>query len=209
MATIIKTTFQFKRGSAAKWQELNLILKAGEPGLEMDTGRLKIGNGVQAWNELSYLNDNSVFNAATRYDFPSAGQPYVIYKAENEKTLYQWNSNSGIYEALAGGGQGSIIIDTELSDTSNNAIANRVVKAALDALDERINQLDGYVYVVNAQTHTDFPSIGKEDVIYKASSEKKIYQWNAEQLKYEEISTSEIELISLINGGSADGNNNT
>lgn len=54
MATTVKTTFQFKRGKASKWQELNPILNAGEPGFEIDTGKLKIGNGVTPWNELVY-----------------------------------------------------------------------------------------------------------------------------------------------------------
>lgn len=55
MATVIKTTFQFKRATAARWQELNLVLAAGEPGYELDTGRLKIGNGETPWNELNYI----------------------------------------------------------------------------------------------------------------------------------------------------------
>lgn len=54
-ATIVKTTFQLKRGSAARWEELNLILAAGEPGFEVDTNRLKIGNGETPWNELPYI----------------------------------------------------------------------------------------------------------------------------------------------------------
>ena len=42
----------------------------------------------------------SVFNAETRYDFPSVGSPNVIYKAESERRIYQWNSNELKYEAL-------------------------------------------------------------------------------------------------------------
>ena len=57
MADVIKTTFQVKRGTAARWEELNLILNPGEPGFEMDTFKLKIGNGSTPWKELPYLND--------------------------------------------------------------------------------------------------------------------------------------------------------
>ena len=60
--------------------------------------------------------------------------------------------------------------------------------------------------VVNANTHFDFPSVGKVDVIYKAESEKKIYQWNATGLKYEVISETaggSILDIEIINGGGA------
>ena len=55
MATVIKTTFQFKRATAERWRELNLILAPGEPGYEKDTGRLKIGNGETPWIELAYI----------------------------------------------------------------------------------------------------------------------------------------------------------
>ena len=48
-------TFQFRRGSAAEWTLSNRVLLAAEPGVETDTGKLKIGNGVTGWNALPYL----------------------------------------------------------------------------------------------------------------------------------------------------------
>lgn len=60
MADVIKTTFKVKRGTAARWEELNPILNPGEPGFEMDTFKLKIGNGSTPWKELPYVNDASV-----------------------------------------------------------------------------------------------------------------------------------------------------
>lgn len=65
--------------------------------------------------------------------------------------------------------------------------------------------------VFNAETHYDFPSVGDENIIYKAQSEKLIYQWNPAELKYEKLSSTadvevEITNIELINGGNAYGN---
>ena len=51
---IIKTTFQLKRGTAARWKELNPVLRQGEPGFEFDTGKLKIGDGLTTYNDLRY-----------------------------------------------------------------------------------------------------------------------------------------------------------
>jgi len=45
---------QLRRGTAAQWQGLNPVLSAGEPGVEIDTGKFKIGNGLTTWNELDY-----------------------------------------------------------------------------------------------------------------------------------------------------------
>ena len=158
MATIIKTTFQLKRGTSSKWKELNLILADGEPGFERDTNRLKIGDGKTPWNELPYLSDGNIINADTHYDFPSIGYSNIIYKAEQEKLLYQWNSKLLAYEALGvTAGAGGITIDTELSDSSLNPIANSTVKAAVDELSTRINRFENIkiIHGGNATNDTD------------------------------------------------------
>ena len=45
---------QFRRGTAEEWSEVNPLLAEGEMGLETDTGKFKIGNGVAHWNTLVY-----------------------------------------------------------------------------------------------------------------------------------------------------------
>lgn len=47
-------TFKLRRGSAAEWTADNPTLAAGEPGLETDTGKFKIGDGGAAWSVLPY-----------------------------------------------------------------------------------------------------------------------------------------------------------
>lgn len=101
MATTSYTTiFQFKKGTAARWKEVNPVLAAGEPGFVVDENRMKIGDGSTAWNDLPYMGESSVINAATYYDFPSIGRENVIYKAESEKKLYQWNDQTKKYDEL-------------------------------------------------------------------------------------------------------------
>lgn len=68
MADVIKTTFQVKRGTAARWEELNLILNPGEPGFEIDTFKLKIGDGSTPWKELPYINDVDISKYITIED---------------------------------------------------------------------------------------------------------------------------------------------
>ena len=46
--------FQFRRGTASEWSSANTILADGELGLESDTRKFKIGNGVLGWNALPY-----------------------------------------------------------------------------------------------------------------------------------------------------------
>ena len=60
MAQVIKTTFKFRRNTAEYWKNTNPILADGEPCFELDTGKLKIGNGTTAYNDLKYINGDSV-----------------------------------------------------------------------------------------------------------------------------------------------------
>ena len=44
-----------RRDTAANWIKYNPILASGEIGLETDTDKIKVGNGKDAWNDLSYV----------------------------------------------------------------------------------------------------------------------------------------------------------
>ena len=59
MAEVIQHIYQFKRGTAQRWIEVNPILKQGEPGFEYDTGKLKIGDGFTPWLALPYSNSEN------------------------------------------------------------------------------------------------------------------------------------------------------
>lgn len=45
---------KLKRGRAARWAGINPVLEDGEPGVETDTKKLKIGDGVTPWLDLPY-----------------------------------------------------------------------------------------------------------------------------------------------------------
>lgn len=48
------TLIQLRRGTAAAWTTANPILHVGEPGVELDTGYEKIGDGETPWVDLGY-----------------------------------------------------------------------------------------------------------------------------------------------------------
>lgn len=105
MADIIK----LKRGKSTTWKTKNLLLLDGEPGFEIDTLRLKIGDGKTKWNDLPYQDQNNenVVNARVFAELPSIGQENVIYKVSSTAKLYQWNTTTNGYESLMSGGGGS------------------------------------------------------------------------------------------------------
>lgn len=59
----MRERIRLRRDSALNWSTNNPILASGEPGVEIDSNRLKIGNGVTRWNNLQYLvADSSLSN---------------------------------------------------------------------------------------------------------------------------------------------------
>ncbi len=48
---------QLRRDLAAVWTLANPTLGQGEPGVEIDTNRIKVGDGIRAWNSLPYVVD--------------------------------------------------------------------------------------------------------------------------------------------------------
>ena len=44
----------FRRGTSAEWTSANPTLGSGEPGIETNTGKIKVGDGTTLWNALPY-----------------------------------------------------------------------------------------------------------------------------------------------------------
>ena len=104
MATTLNTTFKLKRGTAARWAEVNPILEQGEPGFVYDQNRLKVGDGVTPWNDLPYIDGKrEIADYNNLSDFPAVGETGIIYKASDELSLYQFNATTKEYEKLSSG----------------------------------------------------------------------------------------------------------
>jgi hypothetical protein len=53
---------QLRRDSSTNWSNENPILAQGELGLELDTLKIKVGNGVDEWDDLDYLVASAVLD---------------------------------------------------------------------------------------------------------------------------------------------------
>ena len=54
----VYTEIHIRRDSTLNWYASNPRLSLGEPGVDMDLHRFKIGNGIDRWNELPYMDDD-------------------------------------------------------------------------------------------------------------------------------------------------------
>lgn len=131
MASVINTTFKLKRGTAARWAELNPVLAQGEPGFVYDENRLKVGDGITPWNDLSYIDGKrEVCNFDYITDFPEVGQEDIVYKAEKEQCLYQFNTDSLKYEKISGASTG----DNKTIEISAEGIVSIIGASKADSL---------------------------------------------------------------------------
>ena len=120
MADVIKTTFQVKRGTAARWEELNPILNPGEPGFEMDTFKLKIGDGSTPWKELPYVNDVDISKYITIEDIINGD---VILPVATKTTRGAVLSSTDVNEISVDPADGSMEVNSlavdKLQDTAD------------------------------------------------------------------------------------------
>ena len=59
--------------------------------------------------------------------------------------------------------------------------------------------------LVTANTKNEFPAVGNADILYRARSEKQLYQWNSETMEYEVLVGSGLSTdeVLILYGGSA------
>lgn len=72
---------RLRRRTASGWMGTDPVLGPGEPGLEKDTGKLKIGNGVTKWSDLPYFvpHDEFAEGGATLGEHIASELPHPVY----------------------------------------------------------------------------------------------------------------------------------
>ena len=116
--------FQLRRDTAANWAAENTILDIGEPGVETDTRKLKIGDGSTGWNALSYTIIQE-FSELTNKPTTIAGYGITDAASSADAALAQTALQSGdLFDV-----QGSVFGDdsTILVDAVNNKLIGELI----------------------------------------------------------------------------------
>jgi hypothetical protein len=64
---------QLRRGTASQWTTANTLLAQGEIGLELDTNKIKLGDGTTSWNSLGYYGAGGVTSVTGTSPVVSSG----------------------------------------------------------------------------------------------------------------------------------------
>ena len=109
MGKIINAIFKLRRGMSADWERVNPVLESGEPAFELDTLKMKIGNGLTPWNDLPYIagegsgiGDTIIMEGGiqTVAELPQEGDPALLYRVEGTQKLYAWNTKENKFDEL-------------------------------------------------------------------------------------------------------------
>lgn len=115
---------QLRRDSKANWELTNPILAEGELGIETDTRKQKVGNGISHWNNLPYMSGSEID------DEPTVGSENVVKSGGVEKSIIpykvgisneaavvieDWNENR--YYNLSGVNIGDVVNEPSVSST--------------------------------------------------------------------------------------------
>lgn len=113
------TLVRLRRGTSLEWSSVNPLLASGEPGYEVDTNKLKIGNGISNWNSLGYIGAGG----------GGGGSPTVVYSPTTSIIITE---NSGEVIVLANATSGSLTVNLP------TAIAN-TAKITVKKTDSSVN----------------------------------------------------------------------
>jgi hypothetical protein len=131
MADVVDYRFRLRRGLAATWTALDDVLLAGEFGLETDTNKLKIGDGVTGWNSLSYWAPGVLSIVA--------GANVEVDDTDPANPIVSATSGGG-----GGGGSGSVIVHPDAPTPGSGQ--------TVTLIDDLMSGLDGSWTTVNANS---------------------------------------------------------
>lgn len=156
MATQIK----LRRGTAAQWTLSNPTISQGEAGFEVDTNKLKIGDGTTAWVDLPYIYSPPAPVDLDAYLTQASASVIYLTITDAENTYQLKDADLTAIAALSGSsgflrtnGSGTWTIDTNtyqnavasISDTElgylNNASAN--IQDQLNSKTDKLLQIYG------------------------------------------------------------------
>ena len=106
---------QIRRGTAAAWTAAGTLLTQGEFGLETDTGKLKIGDGVTTWLSLPYILPCPTFTTTVSGLVPAPGAVHGYFLRDDGT----WDTISGVTTSIGSSTNGAL---TVFSGTSGSVI---------------------------------------------------------------------------------------
>lgn len=218
MSKSINAYIQLRRATAQEWLNVNPVLKAGEPGIELDSLKIKIGSGDKAWSDLPYIGIDSPIVASNEAikvvnKLPEIGNETCFYKVISTQKIYYWDEVNNNYvclnlesEDFIDTNTDNILVVNDLPETGEenilyklpdqsfyywNSISNSF--APLVSISEPgapdVPEIEVRGGIEVVEHFADLPENGEVDVLYKVLENEKIYSWNSSNASYQAINS--------------------
>jgi len=161
---VVGTTIQLRRDTTANWALANPVLALAEPGLNTDNGLIKYGDGVTAWNGLSYAGFVPV---ATSNLIPSSNNVFTLGNATNTWAAVYAN-NAVINSNVTAGGT----VSATGNITGNYVLGNGALLTGVVTSVSNINNGTSNVTVVSSGGNVSVGIAGTGNVaVFAATGE--------------------------------------
>lgn len=104
----VNNLIQVRRGSSFDWNDKNPILASGELGYEYDISNkknlLKIGNGIDNWQDLDYVNNDDIIRVRNNdgFTFYKGQAVYIVGTYDNIPNVSLFNDGGSPNNLFAG-----------------------------------------------------------------------------------------------------------
>lgn len=129
---------QIRRDTAANWTAANPVLAAGEPAVESDTGKTKVGDGIRNWAALPYESESGLSSAVpAAVGTAAAGTATAASRADHVHALPSAISCTSVTTS------GNATVGGDLEVKGKLTVASQTVSAASvtglsEAVDDRV-----------------------------------------------------------------------
>lgn len=219
MSNSINAYIQLRRATAQEWLDANPVLKAGEPGIELDSFKIKVGSGNKAWSDLPYIGADSPIITSNEAimvvnKLPEIGNETSFYKISSTQKVYYWDSLNSEYiclnlesEEFVDTNTDNILVVNDLPETGEENILYKLpdqsfyywntISSSFAPFNSNPGQDEPVCPDIEVKggievvnTFNDLPEIGKSDMLYKVLEDELIYSWNSSTNTYQTINTS-------------------
>lgn len=154
---VYKTTFKLRRGQSTEWSNVNPLLADGEPGFELDTFKLKIGNGSDKWNDLPYVaspngevvvDESVIFTVSS--ELPENGTENKLYIVTDTKEIKIWIANEYfLLNPESSVDLSNYVTNEQLGEKLDNYVTEDIYNNFVEAVDIKYGTLEDNYNILN------------------------------------------------------------
>lgn len=133
---VLDSRIQIRNDMAAAWKAANPVLLKGEIGIENDTRKMKIGDGISTWTALKYVSDDIIVSNQNPTAADSNYEVGKIWINQNDKLIFvlvATAESSAVWKRLVSGDEVTVVAEAQVAQRLKTARAISITGDATGA----------------------------------------------------------------------------